>query len=219
MRLGICLAKIKRTAFGVDAPVDALSRDEARRILGLSNTDTVVGFVGRLAHQKAPERLVNAIAECPRQDVKLVLIGGGALEVRLREDIGRLRLGDRVVFAGVRDGRAMMPAFDLLCVPSRYESLGYVLLEAALAGLPIISSPVGVAEEVIQNGRNGLIVPNVDDPKPWADALERMLAPEELLAATSYAQSLRRTASVGRMVDETIDVYHGALRSQSLGAR
>jgi glycosyltransferase involved in cell wall biosynthesis len=103
-----------------------------------------------------------------------------------------------------------MPAFDVLAVPSRYESLGYVLLEAAVAGIPMVSSPVGVAADVIEAGRNGIIVPNVDDPNAWSTAINRVTEPQALEEAFNCARDRNFSFSIEKMVDEIEDVYKSA---------
>ncbi len=205
-RMGIDKTKIRKILFGVDG--SALpSRAKARDALGIGPDELVVGFVGRFVHQKAPERLINALPRLANPNTKLVLIGSGELEATLRNLSLSLGVAENVIFAGVRDGQASMPAFDVLAVPSRYESLGYVLLEAAVAGIPIVSSPVGVAADVIDIGRNGLIVANADDPNAWRTALDTMTEPRALQEAFNFARNRHFSFSIEKMVDDIEDVY------------
>lgn len=210
-RIGISREKIRKVRFGVYPP-DLLSRIKLRTELGLADEEIAVGFVGRFVHQKAPERLVAAFADIARTQprCRLVLVGYGEQEVDLRQRVDRSNIGGRVIFAGLRDGAASMGAFDVLAVPSRYESVGYVLLEGVSAGLPIISTDVGVARDLVVNGRNGILVPNVDDAETWRRSLESLLSPAKLCDASRWASKMRREFTIEQMVEDVVGVYTDA---------
>jgi glycosyltransferase involved in cell wall biosynthesis len=208
VRIGISRSRIRRIRFGIGAAEDVCRR-RIRTELGLEDTDVAVGFVGRFVYQKAAERLVAGFAEVARTQprYKLVLVGYGEQEADLRYSVDRLNIRDRVLFAGSRDGASSMAAFDVLAVPSRYESLGYVLLEGVSIGLPIISTDVGIARELVVEGKNGTIVPNVDDPKQWREALEYLLTPTHLTEASMWARKMRRRFNVAEMVEDVVATY------------
>lgn len=190
-------------------PVALPSRTEARRSLDLPSDVPVVGFVGRLAEQKAPDVLVSAFfrVSLAHPDAILAMIGEGPLEPALRSACEQLGLQDRVRWLGERNGQQSMPAFDLLVQPSRYEGLPYVLLEALLAGLPIVTTEAASAGLVVEPGVNGLVVP-VDDPDAVAEAILHLLANEQ--ERTLFGQASRFRAarfSHDRMVEDTARVY------------
>ncbi|GAB3543854.1 glycosyltransferase involved in cell wall biosynthesis [Actinopolyspora lacussalsi] len=138
---------------------DAESRRRARRALRIPYDRLVVGAVGRLTYQKAPEDLVDALARLPRTDVCGVWLGEGELRDRI-ERLARERLGDRFVFAGHRsDVAELLPAFDVFVLPSRYEGLPLAVIEAMLCGLPVVATAVNAVPDLVVTGHNGVLVP------------------------------------------------------------
>jgi len=135
-------------------------RPEVRSRLGLSPDDFVIGFVGRLAPQKAPDIMLDAFAAvCRKQPAaRLVMIGSGPLDEETRRHIERIGLNTRVKMLGDVAAVPLMPAFDVFCLSSRYEGMPYVLLEALAVGLPIVGTRVGGTTMCVEDGWNGLIV-------------------------------------------------------------
>ncbi len=122
-------------------------RAEARRGLGLPGTGCVLGFVGRFCAQKAPELLMQAVRlldSPPGCDCLTCLCGAPEKEQdRLRRLSDRLGLGQRLHWPGfIPEAGRRLRAFDLLILPSRYEALPYVLLEALAAGVPVLASDI-----------------------------------------------------------------------------
>jgi glycosyltransferase involved in cell wall biosynthesis len=120
-----------------------------------------VGILGTLRHQKGQAFGIQAVGELVRDGVPLMLhvYGDGpdrdTLE-QLSRDVG---LGERVHFHGhVTDTAAHMYCLDLVVVPSRFESFGYVAVEAMSLHKPVIAAGVGGLLEIIENGRTGLLV-------------------------------------------------------------
>lgn len=125
---------------GVNPP-ERHDKAEVRRKLGVPGNGLVMGFVGRLDHQKAPERLIEIFehAREDRPDIQLVVVGNGPDRDALRDEAAA-KAFDGIVFAGTQPGTWAMNAFDVLLLPSRYEGFPYVLIEAAHLGLPIVAS-------------------------------------------------------------------------------
>ncbi|ADB73144.1 glycosyltransferase [Geodermatophilus obscurus] len=153
----------------------------------------VVGAVGRLDRQKGFDVLMRAIADLPA--AHLVLIGDGpeweALEA-LATDLG---LKGRVTMAGWSDeAPTLMRSFDVLAVPSRWEGLPLVVLEAMLGGVPVVATPVGGIPDAVRHEETGLLV-EVEDPAGLAAALNRLGTDPALrrrLAAAAAAEAARR---------------------------
>jgi len=183
----------------------------SRAELGLSDNALVIGAVGRLTHQKAPERLLLAFEQLQHPNLQLVIVGDGPQEEQLRAQCQSLGIADRVHWLGARDGFSMMPLFDLLALPSRYEGLPYVLLEALLSGLPIVVSDVGGAREAVVDGENGWVVNEGDMPQ-LISSLQRLIDDKEGRARMSLAARHRAEQfSLSRMVERTLAVYERAL--------
>ena len=207
LSLGIPKNKMSVVINGIEPPI-LPTRSEVRANLGLHEKDLVIGFVGRLEQQKAPERAIRALYALTNKQSKLVIIGAGSMEKTLQSLADELNLHARVLFVGQRDGQTTMPAFDLLIVTSRYESMGYVFLEANAANLPIVASPVGISREVILEGKTGCIVPNTDDVEPWARALNEVLKTNTLEKFKRNVANRKKKFSVNQMVDKTISIYN-----------
>ena len=193
------------------APRAFLPQATARAHLGLSPDALVVGLVGRLSRQKDPELFVAAIRRAAERLPALVgvLIGDG----ELRADLERAASGAPVVFAGWQnDAAALLPAFDLFAMTSRYEAMPYVLIEALHAGLPILTTRVGGAEATVLPGRNGTIVPVGVTAEALADALVQLLSDVGSLTAMAHAShELAARFTRDAMVDQTEAVYRSIL--------
>jgi glycosyltransferase involved in cell wall biosynthesis len=134
-------------------------RRRARVALGLPPDAPVVGAVGRLTYQKAPEDFITALERLGRPDVVGVWVGSGDLA----DGIGRRARalsGPRVILAGERtDVLDLLPAFDVFALPSRYEGLPTVIVEAMICGVPVVATAVNAVPELVVPGETGLLVP------------------------------------------------------------
>ncbi len=141
-------------------------RERARHALGLSAQATVVGAVGRLTYQKAPEDFLTAMQKLRRPDVVGVWVGGGELAERIARRARRLS-GPRVILAGERaDVLDLLPAFDVFALPSRYEGLPTVVVEAMICGVPVVATAVNAVPDLVVPGETGLLVPRAG-PASW----------------------------------------------------
>jgi glycosyltransferase involved in cell wall biosynthesis len=112
-----------------------------RREFDLPATATLIGHVGRFVEQKNHRLLIEIFAEAARHraDLALVLVGAGHLQNEIRDRVAELGLTDRVRFLGVRrDLPRILPGLDALLMPSLYEGLPVVLVEAQAAGVPSV---------------------------------------------------------------------------------
>jgi glycosyltransferase involved in cell wall biosynthesis len=181
-------------------PRDAASRDRARRELGLPPDATVVGAVGRLTYQKAPEDFLAAMRELARpgfRDLVGVWVGDGELAGQVRQLAGSLP-SPRVVLAGERaDIPQILPAFDIFTLPSRYEGLPTAIVEAMVCGIPVVATAVNAVSDVVVPGETGLLVPP-RRPDLLAEAIRYLLdrpAVAARMAATARARLGTRFAA------------------------
>lgn len=124
-------------------------RVHMRKQLGIPDGAFVLGHVGRFHPQKNHAHLINIFAELKKikQNSILLLVGDGDLRSSIEGRIANLGLSDSVIFTGVRDDVPdLMQAMDCFILPSVYEGLGIVAIEAQASGLPCILSD-GVPEE------------------------------------------------------------------------
>jgi glycosyltransferase involved in cell wall biosynthesis len=128
----------------------------------------IVAAAGRLSPEKGFDNLVTAAARVvkERPDTGFVIFGEGPLREQLTQQIDQLSLSGRFVLAGFHSNLdAFLPAADLLVISSHTEGLPVILLEALLAGVPVVATSVGGIPEVIAEGREGFLVPPRDVEK------------------------------------------------------
>ena len=145
----------------------------------------------------------------------LVLVGDGPETERLVELRDRLGLADRVEFRPLDwDVRVadLMWAFDALVLPSRLEGFPVTIVEAMLAGLPVVATAVGSVDEAVVVGSTGWIVPP-EDPAALAGAIGELVA--DLPAARAMGERARRIAEERFTIEATVgaylDLYRGIL--------
>lgn len=141
-----------------------LDRTQARASLGL-NGKSVLLFVGRPDPLKGGELLIQA-AQLLRQPATVVMVGGsleGDPELERLQALARKQgLDDKVHFVGAipqEDLPRFYSAADLVVIPSHYESFGLVAVEALACGTPVIATKVGGLQYIVQDGKNGFLIP------------------------------------------------------------
>jgi glycosyltransferase involved in cell wall biosynthesis len=175
----------------------------------IKHGDFIFGFVGRLEYQKNPEFLIEAFSKLAltRQNLKLVMVGDGVLRHRLEELAKKLGISKYVIFPGFYPSTIAMESFDVFVLPSRYEGSPYVLHDAALAGLPIISTNVGGTDILVQDGENGFLVEQ-DNVDALYTAM-RFFTETPLVASKlgAISSKLMEKYSVDDMVNQTLNLY------------
>lgn len=185
--------------------------DGLRRELGLDAGTQVVLTVASLVPNKGHHILIEAapavLSRYP--GVRFVLAGEGASRANIETQIAAAGLMEHFSLIGFRDDPAyLLMGSDLFVLPSLAEGFSLALVEALAAGLPTVATAVGGAPEVIEDGRNGFLIPP-EDASALAGALIRALGlPEEERAA--MAAEARQTAqrySVEAMAERTLELY------------
>ena len=169
-------------------------------------------FAGRLAPQKGADILLAAHALLAAE-MDLVICGRGADEAKLRHQVATLKPRGHVFFAGYQENlAAILPAFDLYVMPSRWEGFGLAAAEAMAAGLPVVASDCDGLREVVEDGSTGLLVPP-GDIQALARAMDRVLADGE--QAGVWGRAGRRRAfddfSSRRMATDVLEQYRRVL--------
>ncbi len=172
-------------------------------------------FVGRLEPRKGVDILLAAARELIDHHGGVTFtLAGPNLDLRYRQSVAAEasrdpRLQDAVRFAGEVSDAELARLYDdsdIVCVPSRYESHGIVLLEAMMFGKPIVTCAAGGIDEVVQDGHDALLVPP-DDPSALTDGLRRLV---------SDARLRSRLGAGGReSFERRFDVQDVARRMQS----
>lgn len=208
------LAKLPVLWKGVDlAQFDAAQarRDEVRAELGLTPDTLAIGTVGRITWQKGLEDLMGALALArDRLPRARAFIAGGGRDATLVEAAAE-RLGGLVTLLGQRsDIPAVLAALDLVVVPSRREVMSQATLEAMAAGRAVLSTATVGADEAIEDGTSGVLVP-VGDRQAIADGLVALAHDPARRAALGAAARCR--------IQEHFTVEHMLDRCEAIFAR
>lgn len=222
--------RIARIPNGIDVQRFAASgrtQRELRAALGLPADGVLLTYTGRLSHAKGLPRLLEVWARiAPRwPDARLVLVGGDACasdscEAQLRDSIARTGLEERVILTGqVDDVRDYLYASDLFVFPSDSEGFGLALVEAMAAGLPCVSTAVGVAPELIRSHDNGWLIAARDE-RALESALETALSQQSNWR--SMGERARRSVqafSIGAVVSRFVDLIDTVRAPDATAAR
>jgi glycosyltransferase involved in cell wall biosynthesis len=150
-----------------------LTKEEARRLSGLPEDSWLFAVTAVLKPQKNHHGFFKALALLPedlRSQGHCLIVGSGKLEDELRNEVRRLGLQELVSFLGERtDVPTILRAIDLLVLPSHWECLPIVILEALAAKCPIVASAVGGVPEVLDGLGWPLVTPS--DPSGLAEAI------------------------------------------------
>ncbi|HZD42656.1 MAG TPA: glycosyltransferase family 4 protein [Methanomicrobiales archaeon] len=161
------------------------SKEECKKRLGLPADRRIILFVGALAPSKDPGTLIEAfkVVHDRMKETLLVVLGDGMLRSRMEEHADALGVGRDVFFCGyVQDKRVKSLYYassDIFCLPSITECLPLVILEAMAAGLPVVASRVGGIPDLIESGKNGILVPP-SEPSSLVESLLYLLENEEV---------------------------------------
>lgn len=168
---------------------------------------TLIGNVAELHHIKGQRYAIAALHELP--ETALAICGEGDARAGLEEQVHALGLDERVFFLGhVADASQYLHAFDIFLFPSLSETLGFALLEAGLAELPVVASSVGGIPDIVIHEETGLLVPPRDSTA-LATALQRLIddtALQEHLA-THLREHVAQTFSREHMLASLMRVY------------
>ena len=169
-------------------PPTADERRAARERLRLDAEHRVALFVGHEFERKGLHLAMQSLVHATT--VLLLVVGGTrSMVARAQREAEELGVADRVLLLGQQSNLSpYLAAADLFVLPSSYESSGLVFLEALASGLPVVATRVGIAPDVVEDGRNGWLVER--DPLELAQRLEELAAAEP----GSFASAARRSA-------------------------
>jgi glycosyltransferase involved in cell wall biosynthesis len=154
-------------------PADKLLK---RSQLGFGDKDVLILTVGRLTVQKGHTYLLDAIARINIEGVKYLFVGDGPLRAELEAKAKDLGISKTVFFLGVRsDIEELLFVADIFVQPSLWEGLSLALLEALMAGLPVVATRVEGVIDVVEDEKSALLVPS-KDAEALAKALTRLIS-------------------------------------------
>ena len=200
--------------------VSAATRADIRAELGLPVGDPVVALTGQVSEVKGIWDFVDAATELAAANgiVRFAVLGddlksGGALRRAMEGRVAERGLSARFHFLGFRtDAPRLIPAFDVVTVPSHIEPLGNATLEAMAAGVAVVGSRVGGIPEMVDDKVTGLLVPAQNPPELAAALRELVESPERRQA---FGRAARRRAvewfGLPRHADRLQGIYDGLL--------
>jgi glycosyltransferase involved in cell wall biosynthesis len=200
--------RVIRNAVPLAEPLAQAARQRIDRELGLEGR-SVVSLVGRLVPQKAPQRFLEAAARvaAAEPECTFLVVGDGPLRDSLGALSRRLGVAERVRFTGVRgDARELIARSDVVAFSSEWEGMPVAGLEALAAGVPVVSTDVEGARELLADGP-GVVVPRATEP--LADAVIDLLRAPSLRAEMGRhgRQRIASDFSVERMVGAYRELY------------
>ncbi len=169
-----------------------------KRLYEISPLDPMVLFAGRMVGQKGPDVLMEAVPRILKEHphAKFVFVGDGGMKQQVQDMAHWMGVGHATRFLGHLRGwqlRDLFKAADCICVPSRNEPFGIVILEAWSAGKPVVASVNGGPSEIVWHDVNGLKIQAAPDSTEWGV--------NTLFSDFDHAQWMGRN---GRMATETI---------------
>jgi len=209
---GVPEAKIKIIYNGVDFKPSDLSREEARNKIGIHGN--IILSIGRLVPWKGFRMLIK-IMPCLlelKQFARLVIVGDGPDKKSLESMVKNMGLSQKVFLVGKKTKEELavyLAASDMFVLNSGYEGFSHQILEAMVAGTPIIASAVGGNKEVITQGENGFLV-RYNDEFNLVEAIKTVWQDEKL--RDELGENGKKTVqkfSSEKMINETLKVLNG----------
>lgn len=194
-----------------------MPREQVREQLGFREEDYVIGFVGRLVEQKNPRRLIETFRLMAEQDdhARLAIVGQGPMKGEMENKLELYGLKDKAKFINHDDARDLMPGFDCLLCTSNAEAFGLNIVEALHAGLPVVSTPVGISENAVIDGKTGYV--GDFTPQRLAACLQKLMVLDtsDRRRMSEDCQKEAQQFDLKTMFDKTTSVYCSLLEKKA----
>lgn len=213
--------RIKVIYNGVDLHQEnnSVKKKEFLKEIGLSGDKKIVGFIGRLEKQKGAQYLIDAMRILYEQDssVYAPIIGDGK-QKNVLEKYSQSK-GCKAIFLGWKeDASRYLTSFDLLVLPSLWEGMPNVVLEAMKQGIPVIATSVGGNIEIIEDGITGFLV-EPGNSQALAEKIKMVLSlseSEKTSVITNAKDKVINNFNIDKMVKEFEDTYMSLLSKKSI---
>jgi glycosyltransferase involved in cell wall biosynthesis len=188
--------------------VEEISKEKARRDLGLEADAIYCLFIGRLTQIKRPDRLLDVMAELKQRNVAIsfLIVGDGELSENVKSRIANEKLPAKML-GWQKDTAAVYSAADILLLCSDNEAVSLALIEGSQYSLPLVSTNVGSVSDVVITGSTGLLTESTAGG--LADAVAKLVSDAALRKAMGEAGKARATEyfSLDRMLKDHSDLY------------
>ena len=191
----------------------------AKDALGLP-TGPILLFIGRLQSLKGVDVAISTLQAMDHENATLIIVGGasgqeGSLyESQIRNLANNLPVGKKVVFIPPQPHHILSTyyrAADIVVVPSRSESFGLVALEAAACGVPVVASSVGGLQNLVEDGKTGLLIEGWD-PVEYAQVIDYLLSnPFKSTEIAMNAVDKAQTYTWGQTAGRLQEIYQSVL--------
>lgn len=184
---------------GVKA-LPTIERFQARKALGLNSDGMLIGWMARMAEVKNPFLLLEIATQLP--DINFVMAGGGDLLEKVRAKAPK-----NVAVIGWTDAATFWSAVDCAISTSDNEGMPVALIEAQLAGVPVIATNVGSNSEVVENGITGIVISN--SLKELVNAVSKLVTNRALVSSMGQTSKVRATRefSLEKMIEAHRKAY------------
>jgi glycosyltransferase involved in cell wall biosynthesis len=212
-----CFCRVIHNGIGIQE-IEPDVRERVRTELGIGNNQFLIGCAGRCTPQKGFDRAIGAFSAlaAAAPEARLVIVGDGPQLEDYRKLARSTGVVERVIFTGFRtDLPDLLQALDLFWLTSRSEGMPNVLLEACASGIPAIAFDVAGVPELIENGKDGVIVAQ-GDLEALADATRLLLRDSDRRKALAIAgrEKVGKKFSMDRMVG-AVEKYLFEVRMRS----
>jgi glycosyltransferase involved in cell wall biosynthesis len=186
-----------------------------RKEFNIPNDVPLVGNLSALADHKDYPTFLRTISELDRRGVnaKYIIAGDGPDREKILKLATEARISDKIIFTGFRkDVVQVMQSLDVFLITSKTEGLGTIIIEAFLAGVPVVATRAGGIPELVKHGDTGLLCP-VGDIQCLADAVQRILDDKQLGTNLSgRARTFAKQFSQENTAARTLELYREVLQ-------
>lgn len=189
-----------------------MTKKDSSEILKKDKGQITIFTIAELHRNKGLDVALRAIPLLPneiKEKIQYYIAGSGEEDKNLKSLVENLGIGKLVHFLGfVEDAKKLLSGADVFLFPSRTENLPFALLEAGLAGLPIIATSVGGVSEIIKDMQNGILV-HPRNPKEIAEAIIYITEHKDKVKefGTAIEKTILNFFSLEKMLSETKNIY------------
>lgn len=200
--------KLKLIYKGVkkDKFIDPEITSDLREEFNIKDDELIIGNVGRLCRQKAQQYLIEALPQVLKEfeKFKVLLVGSGKKGEVFKDRVKELGLEDKVIFTGFReDIPSILKQLDFMVHTAIYEGgAPWVILEAMMAGVPIVTTEATTISEFVIDGENGYLAENKNSTDIAEKILKMIKHPEREKLGQQGAEIAKKKFSFQKMIDE-----------------